>query len=124
MSPSSGIARPALPIATARNSPRPRWPSQTPIGSAIAIATLALFAGAGGLGAEIYNDITFKTGIVICTVILLGMALIFDAVLVLVQARLTRWRSTDQGGGDGRHWISGFFRRDRIDTAGAGAIDL
>ena len=32
--------------------------------STIAIATLALFAGAGGLGAEIYNDITFKTGIV------------------------------------------------------------
>jgi osmoprotectant transport system permease protein len=88
--------------------------------STIAIATLALFAGAGGLGAEIYNDITFKTGIVVCTVILLAMALIFDSVLVLVQARLTRWRNTDRGGGGGRHWISGFFRRGRLDTAGAG----
>jgi osmoprotectant transport system permease protein len=89
--------------------------------STIAIATLAVFAGAGGLGAEIYNDITFKTGIVVCTVILLGMALLFDFVLVLVQARLTRWRDADRGGGGGRHWISGYFRRDRIDTAGAGA---
>ena len=82
-----------------------------------------MFAGAGGLGAEIYNDITFKTGIVVCTVILLGMALIFDSVLVLVQARLSRWRNADRGGDDGRHWISGFFRRDRLDTAGAG-LDL
>ena len=36
---SSGIARPALPTATARNSPTPRWPSQSPIGSAIAVAS-------------------------------------------------------------------------------------
>ena len=34
--------------------------------STVAIATLAVFAGGGGLGAEIYpDDITFKTGIVI-----------------------------------------------------------
>ena len=33
--------------------------------STVAIATLAFFAGAGGLGAEIYTDITFKTGIVV-----------------------------------------------------------
>ena len=51
------------------------------------------------------------------------MALLFDLVLVLVQARLSRWRDADRGGGDGRHWISGFFRRDRMDPAGAGAID-
>ena len=50
------------------------------------------------------------------------MALLFDLVLVLVQARLSRWRDADRGGGDGRHWISGFFRRARMDTAGAGAI--
>ena len=41
------------------------------------------------------------------------MALLFDLVLVLVQARLSRWRDADRGGGDGRHWISGFFRRAR-----------
>ena len=34
--------------------------------STVAIATLAVFAGAGGLGAELYSDITFKTGIVVC----------------------------------------------------------
>ncbi len=34
--------------------------------STVAIATLAVFAGAGGLGAEIYANLTFKTGIIIC----------------------------------------------------------
>ena len=34
--PSSGMARPALPIATANPSPEPRWPNQTPNGSATA----------------------------------------------------------------------------------------
>ena len=48
--------------------------------STVAIATLAVFAGAGGLGAEIYNNITFKTGIVICGGIAIAMAIAFDAV--------------------------------------------
>jgi osmoprotectant transport system permease protein len=60
--------------------------------STIAIATLAVFAGAGGLGAEIYTDITFKTGIVVCGAILIAMAIGFDVVLIGVQRLLAPWR--------------------------------
>jgi osmoprotectant transport system permease protein len=60
--------------------------------STIAIATLALFAGAGGLGAEIYTDITFKTGIVVCGAILIAMAIGFDVLLIGAQRLLSPWR--------------------------------
>lgn len=60
--------------------------------STVAIATLAVFAGAGGLGAEIYNDITFKTGIVVAGGLAIGIAILFDIGLVLAQRWLTPWR--------------------------------
>ncbi len=60
--------------------------------STVAIATLAVFAGAGGLGAEIYNDITFKTGIVVAGGIAIAIAILFDLLLVLGQRWLTPWR--------------------------------
>ena len=64
--------------------------------SSVAIATLAVFAGAGGLGDEIYNggvqrDV-FKTGIVIPSVICIGLAIFLDAILLLVQRVLSPWR--------------------------------
>ena len=69
--------------------------------STVAIASLAVFAGAGGLGAEIYNNITFKTGIVVCGVLLIGLAMVLDLLLVLAQRRLTRWRTAGREGGTG-----------------------
>lgn len=60
--------------------------------STVAIATLAVFAGAGGLGAEIYNDITFKTGIVVAGSLAILIAIGFDMMLVLAQRWLTPWR--------------------------------
>jgi len=36
-----------------------------------------VFAGAGGLGAELYSDLAFKTGIVVCGTIAIGMAIGF-----------------------------------------------
>jgi osmoprotectant transport system permease protein len=60
--------------------------------STVAIATLAVFAGAGGLGAEIYNDITFKTGIILAGGIAVLMAITFDALLVGAQRLLSPWR--------------------------------
>jgi osmoprotectant transport system permease protein len=60
--------------------------------STVAIATLAVFAGAGGLGAEIYNDITFKTGIVVAGGLAILIAILFDILLVLAQRWLTPWR--------------------------------
>jgi len=60
--------------------------------STVAIATLAVFAGAGGLGAEIYNDIDFKTGIVVSGSIAIVMALLFDALYVGAQHWISPWR--------------------------------
>ncbi len=60
--------------------------------STVAIATLAVFAGAGGLGAEIYSDITFKTGIVVAGGLAILIAVGFDLLLVLAERRLTPWR--------------------------------
>ncbi len=60
--------------------------------STVAIATLAVFAGAGGLGAEIYNNLTFKTGIVVCGGLAILLAVSLDVLLVGVQRLLTPWR--------------------------------
>jgi osmoprotectant transport system permease protein len=60
--------------------------------STVAIATLAVFAGAGGLGAEIYPDFTFKTGIVVVGTIAIGMAIAFDVIYIGAQRLLAPWR--------------------------------
>jgi osmoprotectant transport system permease protein len=60
--------------------------------STVAIATLAVFAGAGGLGAEIYANLTFKTGIILAGGIAILMAIGFDALLVAVQRLISPWR--------------------------------
>ncbi len=60
--------------------------------STIAIATLAVFAGAGGLGTEVYPDITFKTGIVAVAAIVILMAVCFDALYIGAQRLLSPWR--------------------------------
>jgi osmoprotectant transport system permease protein len=87
--------------------------------STIAIATLALFAGAGGLGAEIYNDLTFKTGIAVCSLILFTMAIVLDLLLLLAQRRLGRWRGAGQGPTEGSQRGAGFLRRPRAVPAEA-----
>ncbi len=62
--------------------------------STVAIATLAVFAGGGGLGTQILTEanLKFPTAIVIAMVIVIVMALCFDAILLTVQRLLTPWR--------------------------------
>jgi osmoprotectant transport system permease protein len=60
--------------------------------STIAIAFLAFFAGAGGLGKELYSDITFKTGIVATGGIAILMAIVFDVMYLGAQRLLAPWR--------------------------------
>ncbi len=65
--------------------------------STVAIATLAIFAGAGGLGDVIYtqglqNDV-FKTAIVIGSLIAILIAVCFDALYLLAQRAISPWRS-------------------------------
>ena len=61
--------------------------------STVAIATLAFVAGAGGLGTEIYNQIDFKTNVLFAGGLCVLMAVIFDLMLVILQAALSQWRS-------------------------------
>ena len=63
--------------------------------STVAIATLATFAGGDGLGAQIYGALqqdVFKTGIFIPSVIVVVMAIAFDAFYLGVQRILAPWR--------------------------------
>lgn len=64
--------------------------------STVAIATLAIFAGAGGLGEIIYNaglqrDV-FKTNIVVGSGLAILMAIALDGLLVLAQRFAAPWR--------------------------------
>jgi osmoprotectant transport system permease protein len=62
--------------------------------STVGLATLAVFAGAGGLGSEIIagSNITFKTGVVAAGGLAVLLALAFDVILLTVQRVLTPWR--------------------------------
>jgi osmoprotectant transport system permease protein len=60
--------------------------------STVALATLAVFIGAGGLGKPIYEFITFKTNIIIAGGIAILLAIAFDAILFGVQRLATPWR--------------------------------
>jgi osmoprotectant transport system permease protein len=67
--------------------------------STVAIATLAVFIGAGGLGTQIYGsgNLTFPTSILIAAAIVMLMALTLDAVLLTVQRLTTPWRKARTG---------------------------
>ncbi|HKZ12894.1 MAG TPA: ABC transporter permease [Solirubrobacterales bacterium] len=62
--------------------------------STVAIATLAVFVNAGGLGSQIYNEsnLTFPTAIIIAGGIAMLMALAFDAIFLTAQRFATPWR--------------------------------
>jgi osmoprotectant transport system permease protein len=60
----------------------------------VGLATLAVFAGAGGLGSEIVSgsNITFKTGVVAAGGLAVLLALALDVILLAVQWALSPWR--------------------------------
>jgi osmoprotectant transport system permease protein len=61
--------------------------------STVAIATLAVFAGGGGLGEPIFTvGITFRTGVAITAVLTIGLAIVLDLLVQLGQRRLMPWR--------------------------------
>jgi osmoprotectant transport system permease protein len=59
--------------------------------STVAIATLAVFAGGGGLGKPLYENISFGTNIVLAGGIAILMAIAFGVLLFCVQRLLTPW---------------------------------
>jgi osmoprotectant transport system permease protein len=59
--------------------------------STIAIATLAVFVSGWGLGDQIYKSLNFPTGIIMGGGIAILMAILFDAILYLIQRLATPW---------------------------------
>ncbi|MBA2545318.1 MAG: ABC transporter permease [Solirubrobacterales bacterium] len=79
--------------------------------STVAIATLAVFAGAGGLGGEFTTQIDFKTNVIFASLICVTMAIVFDVGLLIVQAFLSPWRSAAVEGKTKSRRAFGMFRR-------------
>ncbi|HSK49997.1 MAG TPA: ABC transporter permease [Solirubrobacterales bacterium] len=63
--------------------------------STVAIATLAVFAGGGGLGTPIKAGIDFKTNIIIAGGIAILMAIAFGLALLAAQRFWTPWRRAE-----------------------------
>ena len=62
------------------------------ITTTVGLATLAFFAGAGGLGAQIYADINFKSNVVVAGGLAIGLAAVLDLVVLGVQRAVTPWQ--------------------------------
>ncbi|HEX2234534.1 MAG TPA: ABC transporter permease [Thermoleophilaceae bacterium] len=57
----------------------------------VGLATLAFFAGAGGLGEQIFADITFKSNVVTAGGLAVLLAAALDALILLAQRAVTPW---------------------------------
>jgi osmoprotectant transport system permease protein len=57
----------------------------------VGLATLAFFAGAGGLGREIFADITFKSNVVVAGGLAVLLATVLDVLILLAQRLITPW---------------------------------
>jgi len=57
----------------------------------VGLATLAFFAGAGGLGGEIFADINFKSNVVTAGGLCVLLAAVLDLGLLLVQRAVSPW---------------------------------
>jgi osmoprotectant transport system permease protein len=58
----------------------------------VGLAALAFFAGAGGLGEEIYADIGFKSNVVVAGGLAILLAVVLDLAILGAQRALTPWR--------------------------------
>ena len=57
----------------------------------VGLATLAFFAGAGGLGGQIFADITFKSNVVVAGGLAVLLAAALDGLILLAQRVVTPW---------------------------------
>jgi osmoprotectant transport system permease protein len=60
--------------------------------STVGLATLAFFAGAGGLGKEIYADIFFKSNVIVAGGLAVLLAAVLDIFILSVQRFATPWK--------------------------------
>ena len=59
--------------------------------STVGLATLAFFAGAGGLGEAIFADINFKSNVAVAGGLAVALAALLDALILLLQRSITPW---------------------------------
>jgi osmoprotectant transport system permease protein len=57
----------------------------------VGLATLAFFAGAGGLGAKIFDQILFKSNVVVAGGLAVLLAAVLDGLILLAQRAVTPW---------------------------------
>jgi len=57
----------------------------------VGLATLAFFAGAGGLGEQIFADINFKSNVAVAGGLAVVLAALLDALILLGQRIVTPW---------------------------------
>ncbi|MGE4428646.1 MAG: ABC transporter permease [Solirubrobacteraceae bacterium] len=76
-----------LPLALPEILAGVRVASTTTVG----LATLAFFAGGGGLGESIYADLTFKSNVLVAGGLCVLLAVVLDGLVLLVQRRATAW---------------------------------
>jgi osmoprotectant transport system permease protein len=60
--------------------------------STVNLATLAFFVGAGGLGAQIFSDVEFKSNVIVAGGLAVLLAAALDALILTVQKLSTPWR--------------------------------
>ena len=62
------------------------------ITTTVGLATLAFFAGGGGLGQAIYSDIQFKSNVVTAGGLAVLLAAVLDLIVLIFQYLVTPWR--------------------------------
>jgi osmoprotectant transport system permease protein len=65
--------------------------------STVGIAGFAFFAGAGGLGAEIFADPTFRGNVVTASVLMILLATALELIVLVVQRAFTPWERAVRG---------------------------
>src|SRR3954466_15043947 len=58
----------------------------------VGLATLAFFAGAGGLGGSLFSDLSFKSNVIVAGGLCVLLAVVLDLMILGVQRLLTPWR--------------------------------
>jgi osmoprotectant transport system permease protein len=76
-----------LPLALPEIMAGLRVASTTTVG----LATLAFFAGAGGLGGSIFADLNFKSNVIVAGGLCVLLAVVLDALILGAQRALTPW---------------------------------
>jgi osmoprotectant transport system permease protein len=59
--------------------------------STVGIAGFAFFAGAGGLGAEIFSDPTFRGNVVAASILMVLLATALELIVLVIQRAATPW---------------------------------